>query len=589
MISVFKMGNFFCLLMVIISLSGLYVFGAKIFKAHLSSGWYPTDKQTLIKDIDAFDKNAEQKYTAILDPASIKAIIVPHAGYEYSGDVAAAAYRLLQPKLGYASKNLEKLALQKNQVQKQDQQENSSQQANLTQSKNQIRRVIILAPSHFSSFIGIALPNFDTYEIPLGNLNIDTDVVQALAKNRLFQVHDHENRAYDGDMAYDGDTANAGNMVPDTHSIYAKEHAIEVQLPFVYRYIGNNGAHSVSIVPLIVGSLDTNQIREVADSLSQYIDEHTLVIVSSDFTHYGPRFDYTPFSDHQSLRVRQLDSGALQKIQHYDLNGFLSYVSRTGATICGRIPIALLLALLERKTWDDKQGADTESHLVAYKTSQDVKSSDSSNNHSADFESVSYASLVFTNQQESPLSTRDQYTEYEKQDLLKYARATLEHIYKPTIAPELLYPIMTNFNQKQGGAFVTLYTKGHELRGCIGRITSKEPIYKTVTAMTRAAALEDSRFSPVTQDELADITISISLLTEPKSIKGYSDIELGKHGIILKNGDNQAVFLPKVAIEFGWDLPTTLTELSKKAGLPADAWQQKDTHFQVFESIDFSE
>jgi len=573
-----KIGLFFCLIAIVISLSGMYILSADIFRAHLSDGWYPTDKQALIQKMDKLEKSAEQKYAATIDPARIIAMIVPHAGYDYSGDVAVAAYRLLESTI--------------------------KKQAKLEKSKT-IKRVIILAPSHFASFTGIALPNFDQYAIPLGTLTIDKEIVQALSNHKLFQVHARENRIGMNDIV--NDIVYVGDRINDTNSIYAKEHAIEVQLPFIYRYIsnnyiGNNRANSVSIVPLIVGSLDSNQIREVADTLSRYIDEHTLVIVSSDFTHYGPRFDYTPFSDHQLLqelllRIRQLDSGALQQIQNYDLNTFLSYVNRTGATICGRIPIAILLALLEQKTGANKLDGKLgkiESHLVAYKTSQEVtQKSKQENSMSADFESVSYASLVFMKKQKLDrglgLSVQDRYTEYEKRDLLAYARATLEQIYKSTVSPELLYPIMTSFNQKKGGVFVTLYTGNHQLRGCIGRITSQEPLYKSIAAMTRAAALEDSRFSPVTQGELADIRIEISLLTGPKAIARYTDIELGKQGIILSNGDKQAVFLPKVATEFGWDLPTTLFELSKKAGLSADAWQSKDTKFEVFESIDFSE
>jgi AmmeMemoRadiSam system protein A len=107
--------------------------------------------------------------------------------------------------------------------------------------------------------------------------------------------------------------------------------------------------------------------------------------------------------------------------------------------------------------------------------------------------------------------------------------------------------------------------------------------------MTKAAAFEDSRFSPVTADELNDITITISVLTPAKPIASYNDIVLGRDGIILTNGAQSALFLPHVATEFKWDLPTTLTQLSEKAGLNPDAWKNKETTYQTFESIDFSE
>jgi AmmeMemoRadiSam system protein A len=121
---------------------------------------------------------------------------------------------------------------------------------------------------------------------------------------------------------------------------------------------------------------------------------------------------------------------------------------------------------------------------------------------------------------------------------------------------------------------VTLY-KGGYLRGCIGRHVTEHPLYKTVADMAVAAAFHDTRFPPVSESELDEIEIKISVYTMPVSpIASPYDIELGVHGIIFKKGMHQSTYLPEVAAEQGWDLETTLSNLSRKAGLGPDAWRQ---------------
>jgi AmmeMemoRadiSam system protein A len=132
------------------------------------------------------------------------------------------------------------------------------------------------------------------------------------------------------------------------------------------------------------------------------------------------------------------------------------------------------------------------------------------------------------------------------------------------------------------GAFVTLH-EGDHLRGCIGMIEGHLPLVHTVVDNARAAAVDDPRFPPVTPDELSNITIEVSALTPLRAVDGPDGIEVGRHGVLLQKHGRQAVFLPQVATEQGWDLPTTLSHLCRKAGLPADAWREgADLH--VFEA-----
>jgi AmmeMemoRadiSam system protein A len=137
------------------------------------------------------------------------------------------------------------------------------------------------------------------------------------------------------------------------------------------------------------------------------------------------------------------------------------------------------------------------------------------------------------------------------------------------------------------GAFVTLHKNG-QLRGCIGEVIAIRPVYKAVMAQAVNAGLNDRRFPPVEQSELDQIDFEVSVLTPPRSVASPSEIVIGTHGIIMKKGEHTALFLPQVATEQGWDLETTLTHLSQKARLPADAWQE-GASFEVFEAIVFGE
>ena len=135
--------------------------------------------------------------------------------------------------------------------------------------------------------------------------------------------------------------------------------------------------------------------------------------------------------------------------------------------------------------------------------------------------------------------------------------------------------------------FVTL-RKDSQLRGCIGTLNASDPLYKETIKHAINAAIHDSRFSPVSLAEMDAIDISMSVLTKAKPVSSFKSIEIGKHGIILEKSGKSALFLPKVAQEFGWSLTETLSQLSLKANLPANAWQT-NCSFSVFESIDFSE
>jgi MEMO1 family protein len=210
------------------------------------------------------------------------------------------------------------------------------------------RRVLLLGPSHYAAFSGAVVPKAAAYRTPLGDTPIDVESVERLVDGRDVRADE----------------------LP-----FAREHSLEAELPFLQRHL----LPGFRLVPVLVGQIADTAVRErIADRLRPLLGSDTLTVVSSDFTHYGPRFGYVPFTDRVAERIRELDRGAIDPILRADADGFRAYVARTGATICGHAPIEILLSLLE----PGASGA-----LAAYDTSGRITGE---HGHS-----VSYASVVF--------------------------------------------------------------------------------------------------------------------------------------------------------------------------------------------------
>jgi AmmeMemoRadiSam system protein A len=153
----------------------------------------------------------------------------------------------------------------------------------------------------------------------------------------------------------------------------------------------------------------------------------------------------------------------------------------------------------------------------------------------------------------------------------------------PSASPKLSAP---------RGAFVTLRSgkwPGAPLRGCIGRMGAKDALIRVIKEMAAAAAFEDPRFPPLEKREFANISIEVTVLSPMRVIGSVEEIEVGRHGVLMSKGWHQAVFLPQVAPEQGWNREELLVNLCYKAGLPADAWSSDGAKFQVFEGQIFEE
>ncbi len=176
--------------------------------------------------------------------------------------------------------------------------------------------------------------------------------------------------------------------------------------------------------------------------------------------------------------------------------------------------------------------------------------------------------------------------DHEKRELLRIARATLKEFLLsgrlPPGAPHrqsMLEP---------AGVFVSLH-RGDSLRGCIGTLAEQKPLYKAIQEMAVAAASRDPRFEPLTLDELALVSIEISVLGPLRRMTHPGDIILGRHGLIVSLHARRGLLLPQVAQQHGFSSDEFLAKTCEKAGLPPDAWQGAEAIVEIFDAQVFAE
>jgi AmmeMemoRadiSam system protein B/AmmeMemoRadiSam system protein A len=473
-----------------------------VVNSPLAGTWYTADAETLKKQIDDLFEKASVKP---ID--NVIALILPHAGYQYSGPTAAMALKSINRKY---------------------------------------KRIVIIGPSHRVPMEEVlSVSRATAYKTPLGQVPLDVEFINKLLKFPVFQ------------------------NVPETDEY---EHSVQIEVPLLQHCQAD-----FKLVPIVAGQCSLKTIKSAAGILNSLIDNETLVVASSDFVHYGPNYDYVPFKQDVPEQLKKLDMGAFEHISKLDGPGFYDYRRKTGATICGYIPITILLSMLDKSA---------EVHLVNYATSGQ-QAGDYTN-------SVSYLSVAFTGAWQTRPEAQQKtatpaLTENDKKQLLLLARKTMVYALKNRRVPEAsdLGIEISDAMQPARAAFVTLNKNG-ALRGCIGDIFPRQPLYKSVITNAINACVNDRRFMPVSEDELKDITIEISALTVPAPISSPDQIRIGIDGVVLNKNGRSAVFLPQVAPEQGWDVTEMLTHLSLKAGMPSDAWKQ-DASFLVFQADVFGE
>jgi len=470
----------------------------------IAGSWYPGTEREI--------RALAEKWNSVRGEAAPSeapnVLLLPHAGWAYSGETAWAAVRSVRGA--------------------------------------RFRRVVVLAPSHRAWIENrMVAPESDAVSTPLGEIAVDREWLDRLALVAPVARNDR---------------------------VHSAEHSAQIEYPLLQLALGAG----FTVVPLVVGSFGRDQMDMCARALSRLMDSETLLVLSSDFTHYGDDFSYAPYGNGGGEDVRKkvaaVDQEAFDFAAKGDADGFAAFVKRTGATICGHVPIEIALRAFPRGT--------------ALSRRRYATSSDGSGDYSR-FVCYLAATGNVKWQGEGPqaLSAAD------RAYLLRVARMSLECAVRDgsNRAAKLDIGDAPKATLAKMGAFVTLNDKATgALRGCIGEILPMRPLVEAVVARAVDAGRRDPRFAPVSQGELAGVRVEVSALTPPKSVASWRDIVLGRDGMTLEKDGCFAVFLPQVAPEQGWDLPTTLSYLSQKAGLPADAWRE-GAKFETFQAEVFHE
>ncbi len=460
----------------------------------VAGSFYPADAKQLAAQVDGLLANAA--VPAIRDP--LIALVAPHAGYPYSGPVAAHSYALLKGR--------------------------------------QYKRVVIIAPSHYEAFKFASIYDGDAYITPLGRVPVDKDFARKLA---------------------DSDPVLKLSRRAHTNS---QEHSLEVQLPFLQRTLGQ-----FTLVPIIMGEQDYESSRALGVALARLLQKSvdTLIVASSDLSHYHP-YD-------EAVR---LDRKALNALTEWDYLSASRNFERRVWEACGGGPIVAAMIAAERLGANDAR-------LIKYANSGDIAGDKT--------RVVGYGSLAMVRGPNLKPAKGGGLvlTGVEQKELLKLARTSAE----TAVREKKLYaapPVALDALAVERGAFVTLREKG-ELRGCIGYTAPVTPLYLTVRDVAALAAVRDSRFPPVSTAELDKLQYEISVLSPMRRVTDINQIHVGRHGLLVKNGQFEGILLPQVPTEFGWDRRTFLDQTCEKAGMQPGCWQRDDTDIFMFTALVFDE
>jgi MEMO1 family protein len=386
-------------------------------------------------------------------------------------------------------------------------------------------KVVVMGPDHRIGFMGASVSTADAYETPLGTLKLHADAARLRKGGSPFSYNAASEEI---------------------------EHSVEVVLPYLQYYLGQ-----FSLVPMVMGPGDINAYTRAIEHL---MDERTLLVASSDLSHYLPQ-DQALARDSQTISmIRQLKGDD---------------IAAESNRACGAIPIRVILEIARGKGWEPV--------VLNHSTSGDATGS---------YEQVvGYTTIAFFGGQ--PMDK--QFTKDQGKVLVTLARKTIQETFGVQSAsnPKLSEALADKAFNAKTGTFVTL-TIDNQLRGCIGSLEGRESIVEGVKHNALNAAFRDPRFPALTKKELDKVHIEVSVLTEPKPL-AYTDandllkkLRPGIDGVIIRQGYAAATFLPQV-----WEqLPEKedfLAHLCMKAGLSSDAWKKGKLEVQTYQVQYFEE
>jgi AmmeMemoRadiSam system protein B/AmmeMemoRadiSam system protein A len=468
-------------------------------QAVFAGQFYPDDAGELKSTLKDFFSQAVNKQSN----TGVAALIAPHAGYPYSGQVAASAYNQLDP-------------------------------------QSRFDNIFILAPSHRVSFEGASIYHKGDYRTPLGKVTVNRKLA-----SKLIDEHD---------------------VFVFNEAAHSKEHSLEVQLPFLQYYLKQD----FRVVPVVIGTQDQATLRKMADILAPYFNENNLFIISSDFSHY-PEYNDAKEVDHATAAA--ITKNSPNKLVQTLRSNAKKDISNLATSMCGWAGAYTLLNITKNRS-------NISIEKIQYKNSGDVTSRKN--------RVVGYWAISFSRENNKKQHTMNfQLNEREKKTLLNIARKSLEGYIRNKRVPDFDKEEISETLKRETGVFVTLQKK-EELRGCIGRFEADIPLYKLVGKMAITSATQDMRFPPVSEEELDEITIEISVLTPMEKIQSIDEIKLGTHGIYVKKGPASGTLLPQVADKYDWTREEFLGHCARdKAGIGWDGW--KDAEVYTYRAIVFSE
>jgi hypothetical protein len=466
-------------------------------EAAVSGSFYPASQPALLKMLEEFFNKAPEP--SELTPL---ALVVPHAGYVFSGEVAAAGFKQIPRNQSY-------------------------------------KHIFIIGPSHRMYFNGVSIYTQGGFQTPLGIVPIDP-LASELSKK-----------------------SNVINSDPAPHRL---EHCLEVQLPFLQYWLQK----PFSIIPILVGGESRETCRQLASVLEPYFSPENLFIISSDFSHY-PNYSIAQSVDKklkEAIKLNNPDRFMTIK-NEIETQGY----SNIATAMCGFMPMLTLLQITQNHK-------DIRFQEILYKNSGDSPSGDKNR-------VVGYWALAVV--KNSGEKQAFELSDSDKLALLTLARNSIEEYLKTNKLPKLDEKNLSPNLLTPAGAFVTLKQKG-ELRGCIGSFNPEKPLYQVVQSMAIAAATQDSRFIPVTPNEMKSIEIEISVLTPLQKIRSLDEFELGRDGIYMRKGNRSGTFLPQVATETRWSLDEFMGHCARdKAGIGWNGWKEADTELYKYQALIFHE
>lgn len=464
------------------------------------------------------------------DPAQLRAAIRGYLG-DARGHAPSVPVALIAPHAGYVYSG--PIA--------------GSAYATVASLRGRLDRVVLLGPAHRVPTRGLAIPSVDALRTPLGLVRLDTAARERLARLPFVTIDDHPHR---------------------------QEHALEVQLPFLQEVLGD-----VPVLPLVVGHVSPH---DVAVALDAIWDDRTLVIVSSDLSHYLPR-----------RRAERTDAETRDAIEALAPERFEEN------SACGRLPIAALLELakkrgLEVTTLDLRTSGDTAGtgdEVVGYgafaltpkRARGEREPHDEHGAHEHGAHEHGARDREPYEHEDDPHESFDasSATRHDAQ-LLELARRALAYAAEHGRAPAISLDAFPTALRAPGASFVTLRRRrDHALRGCIGTLEARRPLALDVVENATSAALHDTRFSPVRPEEVEGLDVSISVLAPPTPLDVRSEAELLRivrpdiDGLVIEDElggrPRRGVFLPAVWREVP-DPRDFLDALRRKAGLPPGHW-----------------